>query len=143
MSNQRIYGVLRCDSEIVNGMHSFNIVDLSIIRVFQYVLNRFYTSCQIKHLCFAIRTVLDFNGSLCCVYIGFRCYTLVNVFCRVIEHAQHRHNPVAIAIGTANLAARGAHIVDMHPDSARPFTDERAILQCIVDPIDTVLLHGD
>ena len=111
--------------------------------MFQYVFNCFYPTRQVEYLGFAICTVLDFNWALCCIYICLRGYTLVNIFRSVIEHAQHRHNSIAIAIGATNLAARGAHIVDVHPDSARPFTNERTVLQRVVNAADAVLLHCD
>ena len=122
-------------------MHCFNIIDLTFIWMFQYVFNSFYTTSQIKYLCFTIRTILNFNRSLGCIYLRFRHNTLVNIFCCVIEYAQHRHNSVTFSVSPANMAVARTHIVNVHTNSTRPFTDKRTVLERIVNPLDAIFFH--
>lgn len=42
----------------------------------------------------------------------------------------------------SNVAAGGPDAAHGHPDSPRGLGDERAVLQCVVDALDAVVLHA-
>ena len=67
---------------------------------------------------------------------------LVDVARRVIEHAEHRHQPVGSAGRAADEAARRANIVDVQSHPARVFGDDGAFFERVEDALDAVALHA-
>ena len=67
---------------------------------------------------------------------------LVNIPSCVIKHFQHRHQPVAVAICSADVAVTSADVVDGKANTTSVLTDNCTLLKCVVNPIDAVLSHG-
>ena len=86
--------------------------------------------------------VFNRNSSAFGVYNGFRIQTLIHIFCRMVKHAQHGNNSIRTAVRSTNVTARGAHIVNMETNATCPLGNIGAILQGIVDTVDTVTFHG-
>ena len=66
---------------------------------------------------------------------------LVNVACRIIEHAQHGHQPVGHAVRSANVAARRPNVVHVHADPPRVLGNVGALLQRVENAVNAVALH--
>mmetsp|Transcript_73652 Transcript_73652/g.208598 ORF Transcript_73652/g.208598 Transcript_73652/m.208598 type:complete len:573 (-) Transcript_73652:343-2061(-) len=67
---------------------------------------------------------------------------LVHVTRRLVEVAEHRHQPVAVAVGAADVRPLRADVGDRHPDASGGLGYERALLQGVVDAVNAVVLHG-
>eukprot|EP00754_Rhynchopus_humris_P001505 Rhum_TRINITY_DN10876_c0_g1::Rhum_TRINITY_DN10876_c0_g1_i1::g.40448::m.40448 len=69
--------------------------------------------------------------------------TLVHVARRVVEHAQHGHQAVALSVRAADVRAVGTDVVHVHADTAGGLADEGARLQGVEDAVDGVVAHRD
>ena len=69
--------------------------------------------------------------------------SLVNVAGGVVEHSQHRHQAIAVAVGASNVRSTCPDVVDVEPDASRGLGDESALLECVVDPFNAVAGHGE
>lgn len=68
---------------------------------------------------------------------------LVNIASSVVEHSQHRHQAVAVAIGAGNVCSACPDIVDVKPNPPSRLGDESALLEGVVDSLDAVTGHGE
>jgi hypothetical protein len=67
---------------------------------------------------------------------------LVHVAGGVVEHAEHWHDAVGVAVGAADVRVRRADVVDRQADAAGVLGDHGALLERVVDTVDGVFLHG-
>ncbi len=68
--------------------------------------------------------------------------TLIDITGCIIEHAQHRNNTVAHAIGTFDIAACSTDVVDVKTDTTGRLGDHGTTFQGLEDTIDAVFLHA-
>mmetsp|Transcript_5523 Transcript_5523/g.7783 ORF Transcript_5523/g.7783 Transcript_5523/m.7783 type:complete len:590 (-) Transcript_5523:355-2124(-) len=66
---------------------------------------------------------------------------LVHVSGGVIVHAQHGHDAVGAAVGATDVGVGCTDVVDGQADAACVLGDDGALLQCVVDAVNTVILH--
>ena len=66
----------------------------SSIDVFQDILDRFGVSIRIKHTCNTRFDVGYRNGTAIGIYHRFGSQTLVDVFCCIVKHTQHRGDSI-------------------------------------------------
>ena len=115
--------------------------NFAFVDVFQDIRHGFTRSFAVEYAGYARNRVGNGNGSAGGIQYGFGSQTLVDVFGRIIKDAEHRCYSVARPARSANITPRCADIVDMHTDTSRPFRNQRAILQCIVNSLYAVVLH--
>ena len=64
---------------------------------------------------------------------------LVDITCRVIEYSQHRNDAIGSPIGSADIRARGAHIMNAEPDPSSRLRNFGTLFQGVKDAFDAVL----
>merc|ERR1719234_737974 len=69
--------------------------------------------------------------------------TLVDIASSVVEHPQHRHQAVAVAIGAGNVGSTRPDVVDVEPNPPGRLRDESALLEGVVDALDAVAGHRE
>ena len=86
--------------------------------------------------------VLDFCRSLLGIDDRVWVQTLVYILGGGIEDTQHGYNAITRSVGSSNMTFGCSDVVDMQPDSARPFADKGTVFQGVINPVDAVVFHG-
>merc|ERR1719234_1894906 len=68
---------------------------------------------------------------------------LVDIASSVVEHPQHRHQAIAVAVGAGNVGSTCPDVVDVEPDPPGRLGDESALLEGVVDALDAVAGHRE
>ena len=68
--------------------------------------------------------------------------SLVYVSGRVVEHLEHRDDPVGMAVSPFNVAPSGPDVANADPYSSSRFRDQSALFKGIIDAFDGIRLHG-
>ena len=67
---------------------------------------------------------------------------LIDIARSVIEHSQHRNNPVACAVCALDITSRATNTVNSQANPACVFTNFCALFQCVIYALDTVIFHS-
>ena len=67
--------------------------------------------------------------------------TLIYITRSVVKNFQHRHNTVGGSVCSADIGSGRTNIMDRQPNSTGRLRYFRSLLQRIINPIDTVVLH--
>ena len=67
---------------------------------------------------------------------------LVNIASGIIENLEHGDETITVAVGSTDVAVTCANAVHSETDTASKFTDDRTLLQGVIDSVDGVFSHG-
>ena len=109
--------------------------------MFQYLPHDFHPPGQIIDIRLPLGEVPDGARTLGRVNRRIGVHTLVHVFGRMVEHPEHRENPVGRAVGAGDIRPRRPDVMDMEANPPRPLGNHRTVLEGVIDTLDTVRLH--
>lgn len=69
--------------------------------------------------------------------------SLVNVSGCVIEHPQHGHKSIRIAVGSSDIGVSGSDAVHGKSNASSKLRDDGSLFECVIDPLNGVLFHGE
>ena len=69
--------------------------------------------------------------------------TLIDISGSVVEHSKHWYDTIAESVGTRDVRAGSANIVNVEADPASRLGNECTVLERLVDAINRILLHTE
>src|SRR6056300_1476482 len=115
-----IDGVLGCDFQWVMKVFTVYFQHRTFVWMFQHFVYHFWFTFTVEYFCFFGYYVLYMFRPLGSIDPRFWNYTLVNVFCCIVEHFQHWNNTIGRSVRSSYLGPSCTNIMNMQTNTSCP-----------------------